>query len=134
MPKLTNIEGVGDTLAAKMRKTGITTTEALLEKGSTTQGRKELAETTGVSEKVITRFVNMSDLFRIKGVGEEYSDLLEAAGVDTVPEMAQRNAENLHDRMIQVNEEKHLVRQVPTEHTINEWVDQAKNLPRVIKY
>ena len=76
----------------------------------------------------------MSDLFRIKGVGEEYSDLLEAAGVDTVPEMAQRNAENLHDRMIQVNEEKHLVRQVPTEHTINEWVDQAKNLPRVIKY
>ena len=76
----------------------------------------------------------MADLFRIKGVGEEYADLLEAAGVDTVPELAQRNAENLHKKLAEVNEAKNLVRRVPTQGEVSEWVGQAKQLPRVLTY
>ncbi len=134
MPSITNIEGIGETYAEKLKTKEITTTEALLEKGATPKGRKEIAEATGISEKLILRWVNMSDLFRIKGVGEEYADLLEAAGVDTVPELAQRNAANLYEKMTALNEEKKLVRQVPSTDMVTEWVNQAKELPRVISY
>ena len=96
MAKLTEIEGIGEFYAQKLQEAGIRTTQALLEKGASPQGRKEIAEKTDISEKLIMEWVNHVDLFRIKGVSEEYSDLLEEAGVDTVPELAQRNPENLH--------------------------------------
>jgi len=134
MAKLTEIEGVGEVYAQKLREAGIRTTQALLEKGASPQGRKEIAEKTGISETLILEWVNHVDLFRIKGVGEEYADLLEAAGVDTVPELAQRNPENLYPKLVAVNQEKKLVRQLPTQARVSDWVEQAKRLPRVITY
>ncbi len=134
MASLIKIEGIGEASAKKLAKAGMRTTEALLKHGATPKGRKEMAEKSGMSEKQILRFINMADLFRIKGVGEEYSDLLEAAGVDTVPELAQRNAANLHKKMLEVNAKKKLVRRPPTEAEVGGWISQAKNLPRVVQY
>jgi predicted flap endonuclease-1-like 5' DNA nuclease len=134
MAKLTEIEGIGEAYAQKLQGAGVGTLDQLLEKGAAPTGRKEIAEKTGVSEKLILRWANMADLFRIKGVGEEYADLLEAAGVDTVPELAQRNVENLHKKLAEVNEAKNLVRRVPTEEEVGGWVGQAKQLPRVLTY
>jgi predicted flap endonuclease-1-like 5' DNA nuclease len=134
MAKLSKVEGIGEVYAQKLRATGITTTQALLEKGASPQGRTEIAEKTGISEKLILEWVNHVDLFRIKGVGEEYSDLLEEAGVDTVPELAQRNPEHLHQKLVAVNQEKKLVRQLPTRSQVSNWIEQAKRLPRVITY
>jgi predicted flap endonuclease-1-like 5' DNA nuclease len=134
MAKLTEIEGIGEAYAQKLQGAGVGTLDQLLEKGAAPTGRKEIAEKTGVSEKLILRWANMADLFRIKGVGEEYADLLEAAGVDTVPELAQRNPENLHNKLAEVNEAKNLVRRVPTVEEVGGWVGQAKQLPRVLTY
>ena len=134
MPSIIDVEGIGKTYAQKLKEVKIATTETLLEKGATPQGRKQIAEATGISEKLILEWVNLADLFRIKGVGEEYSDLLEEAGVDTVPELAQRKPANLHAKMVEVNETKKLVRQLPSEQQVASWVDQAKALPRVIQY
>jgi predicted flap endonuclease-1-like 5' DNA nuclease len=134
MAKLTKVEGIGQFYAEKLQEAGIATTLALLETGATPQGRKEIAEKTGISGRLILEWVNHVDLFRIKGVGEEYSDLLEAAGVDTVPELAQRNAENLHHKLATVNQEKRLVRQLPNQAQVSNWIEQAKRLPRVIMY
>ena len=134
MAKINKVEGIGPTYAAKLMEAGIDTAEALLEKGATSQGRNELAEQTGISGKLILEWVNLADLFRIKGVGEEYADLLEEAGVDTVPELAQRNAENLYNKMIEVNNEKKLVRKTPGQAQVADWVAQAKALPRVVNY
>ncbi len=108
--KLTDIEGIGDTYAPKLAEVGVTSVEALLEKGATRKGRQELADQTGVSGKLILPWVNHADLFRIKGVAGEYAELLEAAGVDTVPELAQRNPHNLHQKMVTTNAEKKLAR------------------------
>ena len=134
MGDLKKIEGIGESYAEKLKEHGISSTDSLLDTCSTPKARKEIAEKTGVSEKRILRWVNMSDLFRIKGVGEEYADLLEAAGVDTVPELAQRNVQSLVQKMTTVNEEKKLVRTVPTESSVTEWVNQAKELPRKVEY
>lgn len=134
MAKLTYIEGVGDQFAEKLRAAGIRSTEDLLQKGATPHGRKELAEQTGLSDKQILKWVNHCDLFRIKGVGSEYAELLEAAGVDTVPELAQRNAQNLHRKALEINLEKKLVRRVPTLQEVSNWVEQASKLERVITY
>jgi predicted flap endonuclease-1-like 5' DNA nuclease len=134
MANLLKVEGIGEFYAQKLRATGITTTQALLEKGASPQGRTEIAEKTGISGRLILEWVNHVDLFRIKGVGEEYSDLLEEAGVDTVPELAQRNPEHLHQRLVAVNQEKKLVRQLPTRSQVSNWIEQAKRLPRVITY
>jgi predicted flap endonuclease-1-like 5' DNA nuclease len=134
MAKLMKVEGIGEAYAQKLREAGIRTTQALLEKGASPQGRKEVAEKTDISEELILEWVNHADLFRIKGVGEEYSDLLEEAGVDTVPELAQRNPENLHQKLVAVNQEKELVRQLPTQAQVSDWVAQAKRLPRIITY
>lgn len=131
---LTEIEGVGSVYGEKLENAGINTTDDLLEKCQSPQGRKELAEGTGINERMVLRWTNMADLFRIKGVGEEYADLLEAAGVDTVPELGQRNAKNLYDKMLAVNEEKKLTRQAPSENQVSDWVEQAKTLPRIINY
>ena len=134
MAKVKEIEGIGPAYAEKLSAAGLTTTEALLDAGATPKGRADLAAKTGISEKLILRWVNMSDLFRIKGVGEQFSDLLEAAGVDTVAELAQRKAENLQAKMVEVNAEKQLVRRLPTPAEVTSWVDQAKALPRMVSY
>lgn len=134
MARIINVEGIGPVYAEKLRALGISSTEALLKAGATPKGRNELAEKTEISGKLILEWVNHADLFRIKGVGEEYSDLLEEAGVDTVPELAQRNANNLFDKMKAVNAEKKLVRRLPTAKQVADWVAQAKELPRAIHY
>jgi len=134
MANLEKVEGIGEIYAQKLRGAGITTTQALLEKGASPRGRQEIAEKTAISERLILEWVNHVDLFRIKGVGEEYSDLLEEAGVDTVPELAQRNAEHLYQKLVSVNQEKKLVRRLPTQAQVSDWIEQAKRLPRVIAY
>ena len=134
MAKLEAIEGIGDVYAEKLRAAGVRGTNDLLKKGSTKQGRQSLAELAGVSEKLVLEWVNHADLFRIKGIGPEYADLLEEAGVDTVMELAQRNPDNLYAKIVEVNAEKHLVRRLPTLNMIKAWVAQAKQLPRVIQY
>jgi len=134
MTKLTEVEGIGEVYAQKLKDAGVATTNALLKQGATSKGRKEIAEKTGVGEKLILEWVNHVDLFRIKGVGEEYADLLEEAGVDTVPELAQRNPENLYQKLGAVNEEKKLVRRPPSQDQVGAWIEQAKALPRVITY
>ncbi len=134
MTSLKSIEGVGDKFSADLKRAGIGTAEALLMKGATPQGRKAISEATGISEKMLLEWINHVDLFRIKGVGEEYADLLEEAGVDTVVELAQRNPENLLEKMTAVNAEKKLVRQLPTLPKVTYWVEQAKKLQRIIQY
>ena len=134
MASLVNVEGIGEKYAGKLSAAGVKTTDGLLKKGATVKGRQELADQTGISSKLILEWINHCDLFRIKGVGEEYADLLEAAGVDTVPELAQRNAANLHAKLVAVNKEKKLVRQVPSLSQVENWIAQAKELPRVITY
>jgi len=134
MAKLETIEGIGEVYAAKLREAGITTVEALLEAAATPQGRKALEEKTGISGKLILEWANRADLFRIKGISEEYSDLLEAAGVDTVPELAQRNPDNLYQALVKVNEEKKLVRRLPSRDDVANWIEQAKKLPRILAH
>ncbi len=134
MAKIVSVEGIGAAYAAKLAEAGIATTDDLLAAGATPKGREELCEKTGISPKLILRWVNMADLWRIKGIGEEYSDLLEAAGVDTVPELARRNPENLVVALAQCNEDVKRVRKLPAESVVANWVAQAKELPRVITY
>jgi predicted flap endonuclease-1-like 5' DNA nuclease len=134
MANLRNIEGIGEDHAQKLSDVGVSTTDALLEKGATPQGRQDLAEKTGISPQLILEWVNHADLFRIDGVGEEYADLLEAVGVDTVPELAQRNPVHLRQAIVELNEEQHLVRQLPSPARVDGWVRQAKKLPRKITY
>lgn len=134
MAKLEDVEGIGPVYAAKLAKAGVRSTQALLEKGATPQGRRAMAEQSGISEELILEWVNHVDLYRIKGVGSEYSDLLEAAGVDTVVELAQRKPENLYETLLKVNEEKKLVRRTPTLDQVRDWVNQAKTLPRMVHY
>ncbi|MBC7256094.1 MAG: DUF4332 domain-containing protein [Chloroflexi bacterium] len=134
MAKLDLIEGIGATYAAQLAEAGVNSIEALLEKGATPKGRQELAEKTGISPKLILEWVNLADLFRIKGIGEEYSDLLEEAGVDTVVELAQRNPENLYRALAETNRAKKLVRRLPSQEQVADWVAQAKALPRVVEY
>jgi len=134
MTKLVIVEGIGEVYAQKFQAAGIATTEALLAQGASPQGRQAICEKTGIAESLILEWVNRVDLFRIKGVGEEYSDLLEVAGVDTVPELAQRNPENLYQKLVTANEEKKRVRKLPTQAQVGDWVEQAKNLPRVVAY
>jgi len=131
---LSKIEGIGPTYAQQLTNAGIRTPNDLLEAGSTKKKREDLAEQTGITEKLILEWVNLADLFRIKGVGEEYSDLLEEAGVDTVVELSRRNPENLHAKICEVNEAKNLVRRPPSLNQVIDWIEQAKKLPRKIEY
>jgi predicted flap endonuclease-1-like 5' DNA nuclease len=134
MTKIIDIGGIGETYAQKLTEIGIKTVETLLEKGATKKGRQEIAEKSEINEKLILKWVNRADLARIKGIGEEYADLLEVAGVDTVPEIAQRNPENLQKKLTEVNSEKTLVRQLPSQSKVEDWVKQAKGLDRVVTY
>ena len=134
MASIETIEGIGAKYATKLRKARVRTTEALLKRGATRKGRNELAEETGLSNHQILEWVNRADLMRVKGVGEEYSDLLEAAGVDTVKELRNRNAANLLSKMVEVNQAKRLVRRLPTQSMVDRWVAHAKELAPVVKY
>ncbi len=133
MPSIDAIEGIEHRLATKLRKGRVRTTEALLKQGATRKGRAELAAATGINEQLILSWVNRADLFRVKGVGEEYSGLLESAGVDTVKELRRRNPANLLSAMVEINTAKRLVRRLPTESMVARWVDHAKTLDPVVK-
>lgn len=132
--KIVNIEGIGPGYREKLAELGITTAEELLEKGASAAGRKSIAEGGGIADKLVLEWVNLADLLRIDGVGEEYSDLLEEAGVDTVAELAQRSPGNLHAKLEEVNATKNLVNRVPTLSAVEKWVEQAKSLPRIVTY
>ena len=134
MAKITDIEGIGPKYAELLAKEGIKTVESLLKAGSKLKYRKKISETLQISDKLILEWVNHADLFRVKGIGGEYSDLLEEAGVDTVPELAQRNPSNLLEKMQEVNAKKKLVRRLPILSQVEAWVQQAKDLPRIIEY
>ena len=132
--ELEYVEGIGPVYAGKLNAIGLITAYDLLSKGATRKGRAEISEQSGITGTLILKWVNHTDLFRLKGVGSEYADLLEAAGVDTVVELAHRNAVNLFNKMVETNAEKKLVRQVPTAEHVADWVEQAKGLPREISY
>jgi len=134
MASIDAIEGVGHKQATRLRKAGVRTTEALLRVAAARKGRRTLAETTGLSEKLLLEWVNRADLMRVKGVGEEYSDLLEAAGVDTVKELRRRNPENLLGAMVDVNAKKRLVRRLPTESMVERWVEHAKTIDPIVSH
>lgn len=129
-----DIEGIGKVYAEKLHGIGIKTTDDLLDRAKDPKGRKALAEETGIDGSRILKWANMSDLMRIKGVAEEYSELLEAAGVDTVKELKHRVPANLAAKMAEVNEAKKLVRQVPSEKMVEKWVEEAKTLPAIMTY
>ena len=129
------IEGIGPSFTKKLKKAGIHTTDALLERGASKKGRKAVAAETGIDEGKILKWTNMADLMRIKGVGEEYSELLEAAGVDTVKELRKRKPANLQQAMAEANSgRRKLVRLVPGEKSVTKWVEQAKELKPVMTY
>ena len=132
--KIIDIEGIGQVYAEKLIAAGIDTAEKLLAKCAAPAGRKALEEETGISGKLILTWANHADLFRIKGVGPQFAELLEAAGVDTVKELGHRKAENLAAKMLEVNEEKHLVRRVPVQVEVEKMIAQAKELPGVMTY
>ncbi|WP_137178395.1 DUF4332 domain-containing protein [Roseomonas sp. AR75] len=128
------IEGIGKAYGEKLRAAGIKDTDSLLATCAAPKDRAALAAATGVSEALVLKWANRADLMRVKGIGEQYSDLLEAAGVDTVPELAQRKPENLHAALLKANEAKKLVRQPPALKAVEEWVAAAKALPRALSY
>lgn len=129
-----DIEDIGPNYKEKLAGAGIRTSDDLLKAGRTGKGRDELSKKTGISTKLLLEWVNLSDLARIRGVGEEYSDLLEEAGVDTVSELSRRVPEKLYQKILEINEQKKLVRRAPTETNVENWVHQAKKLPRAIEY
>jgi predicted flap endonuclease-1-like 5' DNA nuclease len=134
MSAIISIEGIGEVYAEKLKAAGIATTEALLERGATREGRASIAETTGISGTLLLRWVNHADLFRINGVEAQYAELLEAAGVDSVPELAQRVPANLASRLAEVNDQKKLVRKVPSQTQVADWVAQAQTMPRMVHH
>jgi predicted flap endonuclease-1-like 5' DNA nuclease len=134
MTKLSEIEGLDESMEQKLKSIGITTEEELVAASATSKERAELSKKIDVAEKVILKWANRADLARVKGIGMEFADLLEAAGVDTVPELAQRKAENLLIKLTEVNAEYKFVKRLPTEKQLEDWIAQAKNLPRVLHY
>ena len=134
MTSIVDIEGVGEQYAEKLKAMGIASVEALLDKGCTAKGRTEITDKSGIGAKLVLRWVNHADLFRVKGVAGQYAELLEAAGVDTVVELSKRKPENLYEAIVKCNEEKRLVRALPSQDKVSDWVGQAKALPRKVQY
>jgi predicted flap endonuclease-1-like 5' DNA nuclease len=132
--KVIDVEGIGPVYAAKLQGVGVRTTASLLTAACGPEERKQLAAIAGVSETLVLEWANRADLMRVKGVGGQYSDLLENAGVDTVVELSNRVPENLLAKMIEVNTTKKLVRKIPAVSQVQSWVAQAKKLPRVLTY
>jgi len=134
MSKLSMIEGIGESYVTKLKEAGVPSVEGLLTACATKKNRVDLAAKTGISEKLILKWANHADLIRIKGIGGEYAELLEAAGVDTVPELSKRKPDNLLAKMAEVNEAKKLVRKMPVKKQVEGWVQQAAKLPRALQY
>jgi predicted flap endonuclease-1-like 5' DNA nuclease len=134
MTKIIDIEGIGPAIAQKFQQAGVGSVERLLKVGGDKKGRKELVEQTGLDEDQVLKFVNMADLYRIKGVGSEYAQLLEAAGVDTVKELRNRNAENLYAKMREVNATRKMVRQLPSLTQVQGFIAHAKELTPAVTY
>ena len=133
--KIEEVEGIGATLAQTLSAAGVGSTDALLEQGGTAAGRKNLSEATGISEAMLLKWVNHADLMRLDGVGSEYSDLLEAAGVDSCAELARRNAANLAITFQELDAARpNTVRRVPSEATIAGWIAQAGKLDKVVSH
>jgi predicted flap endonuclease-1-like 5' DNA nuclease len=132
--KITEIEGIGPAFAEKLAGAGVTTVEGLLETGATKAGRKKLAADSGIDEVKILDWVNMADLFRVKGIASQFAELLKAAGVDTVKELKNRNAENLYAKLTEVQEEKKITRAVPALSQVADFIEQAKNLEPKVAY
>ena len=134
MAKLSEIKGITIRISYSIEAQGIKTVEALLQACATSKGRKELAANTGLADKDILTWANRADLSRIKGIATQNADLLEAAGVDTVPELAQRNPENLHEKILEENNKHRIVSKMASLNQVKDWIAQAKELPRVITY
>ena len=132
--EIQSVEGIGPKYAELLVKAGIKTTDKLLQVGCNKAGRKELAEKTSINETSILKWVNMCDLFRINGVAGQFAELLEGAGVDTVKELRNRNAENLAEKMAEVNKEKHLCKTSPSSKTVTKWIEQAKTLEAMVTH
>lgn len=132
--KIEEIEGIGPVVGAKLKAAGIVDTDKLLERCGAKKGRSDVAKETGVDESRLLKWVNAADLMRISGVGEEYSELLEAAGVDTVKELQHRNAETLAAKMAEVNAAKKLTRTVPAASQVTKWIEQAKSLKPMVSH
>lgn len=133
--KIQEIEGIGPVFGEKLAAAGITTVNDLLEKGKTRQGRKRLAQETGIDESLILKWVNMADLFRVPGIASEYAQLLEKCGVDTVKELRNRNPENLYEKMKEVNAQGQAqVRQLPSLGMVQKWVEAAKTMEPAVEY
>ena len=134
MPKIEEIEGIGPVYAEKLRAAGVSTTEELLAVCGGPKGRDEMAEKTGIVGGHILRWVNHADLMRIKGIGKQYAELLEAAGVDTVKELRTRNADNLTAKLKETNEAKNLAGNTPSLDTVKGWIEEAKTLEPAVRY
>jgi predicted flap endonuclease-1-like 5' DNA nuclease len=134
MPKLIEIEGLGDLYVEKLRQAGVRSTNDLLQKAATSKGRREIGARSGIETKRILVWANQADLMRIKGISTLYAVLLEACGVDNTAELALRDPKKLHERMQAVNEKHHLVQRLPSVEEIQDWIDQALDLPRLISY
>lgn len=132
--KIEDIEGIGEARGEKLRAVGIKDTDSLLLACTTPSQREKLAAEADVSSTRLLKWANMADLYRISGVGSEFAELLEASGVDTVPDLARRNAANLAVKMKEVNDQKKLTRRVPTETELARFIEEAKQLPRVLTY
>jgi predicted flap endonuclease-1-like 5' DNA nuclease len=132
--KISDIEGIGPAYEKKLVKAGIRSTDALLKRGATLKGRKEVAVSAGVSHSQVLEWVNRADLYRIKGVGSQFSDLLEKSGVDSVVELSKRLPDNLYKKMQDVNKAKNLVNAMPGLKKVKGWISQAKKMKRVVTY
>ncbi|WP_289770519.1 DUF4332 domain-containing protein [uncultured Duncaniella sp.] len=132
--KISQIEGIGEAYARQLEAVGVNTVEQLLEKCSSKKGRTLLADETGISEKLILKWTNHADLFRIKGVAGQFAELLEAAGVDTVKEFRHRVASNLHMKLVEINDVRNICNRVPSVFELERMIVQAKELPPVLTY
>ncbi len=132
--KIIDIQGIGPVYAEKLVGIGIETVDQLLEKGADAKGRQAIEEATGIRHDLVLTWVNHADLFRVKGIGPQFAELLEAAGVDTVKELRNRNAANLAAKMAEVNEEKHLTRRTPVEKEVAKFIELAKELEPKVTY
>ena len=133
--RVDEIEGIGPVMAGRLRNAGVKTLNQLLEQGSSPRGRRELSEASGIADAVILKWVNMADLFRVRGIGGEYAELLEKAGVDTVKELRTRNPQNLHAKLVETNSAgRGLVRQLPGLGRVSHWTEQARRLAPKVTY
>ena len=132
--QIAEIEGIGERYTLTLEMAGIRTTDDLLHRASSARKRDQLSDETGISPKLILKWANHADLFRIKGVASQFAELLEAAGVDTIKEFRHRVAANLQPRLVEINEQKHLCHRVPSLSEVERMIEQAKELQPILTY